>query len=107
MSGTLDKMIGQLMKMFILSSVVNEALTPYQLIKIDVRNRDSCLPYNAAKLPTASKIILSSLKIPKTMQLKVIKECILMLQSTVVKLLERSPQVFDCEILFGTPKHCE
>ena len=90
MSGTLDKMIRQLMKKFILSSVVIEALTLYQLVMIDVRNKDSCLPYNAAKLPTASKTILSSLKIPKTMQLRLIKECVLMLQSTVVKLQERS-----------------
>ena len=74
MSGTLEKMIRQLMKMFILSSVVTEALIPYQLIKIAVRIKIAVFLTMTLNCQLHPRPLVSSSKIPKTMQL--IKECV-------------------------------
>ena len=44
LSGILEKNLCQLMKMFLRAAFVDEATTPYKLIKLDLQKKDNFLP---------------------------------------------------------------
>ena len=78
------------MKIFLLRSVVNDVVTSHQLIKLDVTKK-GFLPQLAVKLPTASKALLSTLEISRSIKIKLIYQCVSMVKTIVLKLQERSP----------------
>ena len=49
--------------MFLRAAVVDEATSPYKLIKIDLENKENFLPFDSVKLPTATKSLLASSKL--------------------------------------------
>lgn len=89
--GVLERNLRQLLKMFLHAAVVDEATTPYKLIKLDLQKKDSFLLYDSVKLPMATEILLASSKTTATQKLKFKEFCSVILKSTVLKLQERSP----------------
>ena len=74
--GVLERNLRQLLKMFLHAAVVDEATTPYKLIKLDLQKKDSFLLYDSVKLPTATGIHLASSKtIPKQSSKSFAKSC--------------------------------
>ena len=61
-SDALEAILRRLMKMILRSQVVDEVITPLQLIKIDLEKKTHFLPLDALKLPTATKAMLQPLK---------------------------------------------
>ena len=90
MDEMLASIIHRLMKIFLLRSVVNDVVTSHQLIKLDVTKK-GFLPQLAVKLPTASKALLSTLEISRSIKIKLIYQCVSMVKTIVLKLQERSP----------------
>ena len=91
MSDAVEKIMRRLMKMFLLTSVVENASTPYKLIKIDVDLATNRLPVDQMKLPTATNALLKSSDIIYEQKSKLRKECRTLLSRLVAKLQERSP----------------
>ena len=91
MDEILASIIHRLMKIFLLRSVVNDVVTSHQLIKLDITKKEAFLPQLAVKLPTASKALLSTLEISRSIKIKLIYQCVSMVKTIVLKLQERSP----------------
>lgn len=87
----LEDIIRLLMKMILRSSVVTEADTAYNLIKIDVSKKENQLPNDSIKLPTATKSSLSSASASHTKKLQFKADCAIMIKELVLKLQERCP----------------
>ena len=81
----------QLMKMFLLRSIVNDVVTSDQLVKLDITKKEGFLPQLAVKLPTASKALLSTLEIISSKKLNLIDQCVSMVETILFKLQERCP----------------
>ena len=87
----LVSIIRRLMKIFLLRSVVNDVVTSHQLIKLDITKKEAFLPQLAVKLPTASKALLSTLEISSGKKIKLIDQCVSVVNTSVIRLQERSP----------------
>ena len=66
--------------MFLRAVVVDEAITPYKLVKLDIQKKDNFFSSDSVNLPTATEILLASSE-----------TCSVMLKNTVLKLRQRSP----------------
>ena len=55
--GLLERNLRQVMKMFLRAAVLDEASSPYKLIKIDLEKKENYLPFDSVKLPTATKSV--------------------------------------------------
>ena len=69
-SGVLEGTLRQLMKMFLHKTVVDEATTPYKLMKSDLEKKENFLLSHSVKLPTATNALLSSSKSSQTQKRK-------------------------------------
>ena len=88
-SDALEAILRRLMKMILRSQEVDEAITPLQLIKIDLEKNTHFLPLDALKLPTATKAMLQPLK--GTNKREIQMACVNMIKGVISKLQERSP----------------
>ena len=79
-----------LMKIFLLRSVVNDAVASHQLIKFHITKKKVCTTccYVANCAP---KALLSILEISSSKKIRLTGHCVSMLKTIVLKLQERSP----------------
>ena len=88
---SLQRIVRQLMLIFILRDVVDKAKWAYQLCKIDFDNKEIFLANDSIKLPTATSSALRQLDIKSTVKYASRKYCTEILVTFLKKLLERSP----------------
>ena len=84
-------LIHRLMKIFIWKAIIVKAGSAYSLIKIDLPKRETHLPLESVKLPTATKTLFSSFKASLTKKLKFKEECAAVVKGIIEKLQERLP----------------
>ena len=89
--GELEEIIRRLMRMILRSTIVAEANTAYELVHINLNDKENQLPRELIKLPTATKSLLPSTVASDTSKLRFKADCGSMIQSLVLKLQERSP----------------
>ena len=92
--GELEEIIRCLMRMLLRSTVVAEANAAYELVRIDLNDKENQLPRELIKLPTATKSLLSSTVARNTSKLGLKADCGSMIKSLILKLQERLPIKF-------------
>ena len=88
---SLQRIVRQLMLIFISKDVVDKAKWAYQLCKIDLDNKEIFLTNDSIKLPTATSSALRQLDVKSTVKYAFRKDCAEILVTFLKKLLERSP----------------
>ena len=73
------------------AEVIKAAATAYKLIKLDVFDKNICLPVSSVKLTTATEAFLSSEDISASEKSNFRQDCIILLSNMISKLQERSP----------------
>ena len=91
LAANLESMFRTLMKMFVRREVLDEAVTGYKLVKIDLTNSSNIAPSELINLPTATKNLLKSNILSEDKKRQFKKDCITILVAIVSKLQERSP----------------
>ena len=86
--------------MFVLSDVIENANTPYKLIKLDSTKADTCLPPEPLKLETATNENLKSIHVSNEVKLKLRKDYLRFLKAHVQELQERSPLKYLSEMSY-------
>ena len=89
--GSLETMIRHLMKMFIKGNVLNEAVTAFCLIKINVSETSNQLAIGDVKLTIATEVLLKSCSVDKAAKENFRRDCVTFLLRVVQKLKEKSP----------------
>ena len=77
------------MNKFVPTKVLEEAYTPYKLIKVDLSKKDVCLPTELVDLGTATKQKLKAVGASKDQKIKLQKACSNMLKAIVEKMQEK------------------
>ena len=93
----LESIIKRYMKSFILAEVIKTAATSYKLIKLDVFDKNICLPVSSVKMTTATEAFLSPEGISASEKSNVWQNYIILLSKMISKLQERSP--LKCQIV--------
>ena len=92
--GSLETMICRFMKMFIKEDVLNEAVTAFRLIKIEVSQTSNQLMIVDVKLTTATEALLKSCSVDKAAKETFRKDCVTFLLRMMQKLQEKSPRKY-------------
>ena len=91
LSSSLENVIKRIMKVLVLSDIIEKASTQYKLIKLDLTKKDTCLPPELIKLGIATNENLKLLHVSNEIKLKFRKDCVRFLKAHAQKLQERSP----------------
>ena len=91
LAANLESMFKTLMKMFVRREILDEAVTGYKLVKIDLTNSSNIVPSELINLPTATKNLLKSNILSEDKKRQFKKDSITILVAIVRKLQERSP----------------
>ena len=91
LSTELDTALRQVMSLFLRRQVLEEATTPYKLLKIDLRKRESMVDLQNVDLGTAANSALNKSKVKDDLKMKFHKDCVKILVKLIEKLKERSP----------------
>ena len=89
--GSLETMIRRVLKMFVKEDVLNEAVTPFRLIKIKVSKTSNQLAIGDVKLTTATEALLKSCSVDKAAKEYFHGDCVTFLLRMVQKLQQKSP----------------
>ena len=87
----IDIVLRQLLKIFMRRDVIENAVTLYKLIKLDVSNKELWLPFHQIHLGTATKTALNKSGATDSVKLKFKEDCVLLLVKMIAKIQERSP----------------
>ena len=78
LAASLDQTLRRTMKKFVSTKVLEEASTPYKLIKVDLSKKDVCLPTELVELETTTKQKLKAVGASKDKKIKPLwKRCLL------------------------------
>ena len=91
LSTELDATLRQVMSLFLRQQVIEEATTPYKLLKIDLGKRESKVDLQNVDLGTAANSALNKSKVKDDLKMKFCKDCVKILVKLIEKLKERSP----------------
>ena len=91
LSTELDATLRQVMSLFLRRQVIQEATTPYKLLKIDLGKRESMVDLQNVDLGTAANSALNKSKVKDDSEMKFRKDCVKILVKLIEKLKERSP----------------
>ena len=92
--GSLETMICRFIKMFIKDDVLNEAVTAFRLIKIEVSQTSNQLMIVDVKLTTATEALLKSCSVDKAAKENFRKDCVTFLLRMMQKFQEKSPRKY-------------
>ena len=90
-STELDATLRRVMSLFLRRQVIEEATTPYKLLKIDLGKRESMVDLQNVDLGTAANSALNKSKVKDDLKMKFRKDCVKILVKLIEKLKERSP----------------
>ena len=91
LSTELDATLRQVMSLFLRRQVIEEATSPYKLLKIDLEKRESMGDLQNVDLETAANSALNKSKVKDDLTMKFLKDCVKILVKLIEKLKERSP----------------
>ena len=91
LSTELGATLRQVMSLFLRRQVIEEATTPYKLLKIDLGKRESMVDLQNVDLGTAANSALNKSKVKDDLKMKFRKNCVKILVKLIEKLKERSP----------------
>ena len=91
LSTELDATLRQVMSLFLRRQVIEEATTPYKLLKIDLGKRESMVDLQNVDLGTAANSALNKSKVKDDLKMKFRKDCVKILVKLIEKLKESSP----------------
>ena len=97
--GSSEEIIRRLMRMILRSVIVAEANTAYELVRIDLSDKEKKLPRELIKLPTTTKYLLPSLVASDTTKLRFKADCVSMIKSPPIKIARKiAYKVYLCPI---------
>ena len=97
--GSSEEIIRRLMRMILRSVIFAEANTAYELVRIDLSDKEKKLPRELIKLPTTTKYLLPSLVASDTTKLRFKADCVSMIKSPPIKIARKiAYKVYLCPI---------
>ena len=93
LSDTLEKITRRLMRYILKKDVVNAAVTPHKLMKLDVLAEKNLKPVNEVKMPTGPLLLVQALK-TSSKRNAILASFSSMIKGLLTKLQERSPMSY-------------